>query len=98
MPTVSSGARVDVGRLIMVPAAALMLVADVRALIHGSGGNAAGVLRWLGPVAVCGFYVLIIWCYLRRGPAVATSDSVTAHAAAVPTVKASPSEDTISPV
>ncbi len=67
----------------MVPAAALMLVADVRALIHGSGGNAAGVLRWLGPVAVCGFYVLIIWCYLRRGPAVATSDSVTAHAAAV---------------
>src|SRR6266700_751003 len=83
MPTVSSGARVDVGRLIMVPAAALMLVADVRALIHGSGGNAAGVLRWLGPVAVCGFYVLIIWCYLRRGPAIATSGSVTAHAAAV---------------
>ena len=31
----------------------------------------------------CAFYALTIWCYLRRGPAVATSGSVTAHAAAV---------------
>ncbi len=76
-------ARVDLGRLIMVPVAAVMLFVDVRALIHRSGNDAAGVLRWLGAVAVCGFYSLIIWCYLRRGPAIATSGSVTAHAAAV---------------
>ncbi|HEY5988066.1 MAG TPA: hypothetical protein VIV12_17090, partial [Streptosporangiaceae bacterium] len=47
----SSGGRLDVGRLIMVPGAALMLVVDMLALAHGSpggAGGAAGVLRWLG--------------------------------------------------
>ena len=50
--------------------------------------------RWLfwGRGVYCGlsascsslaFYALAIWCYLRRGPAVATSGSITAHAAAV---------------
>ncbi len=29
------------------------------------------------------FYAVLLWCYLRRGPAVATSPSVTAHAAAI---------------
>ncbi len=41
------------------------------------------MLRSLGTVLVLAFYALAIWCYLRRGPAVATSDSVTAHAAAI---------------
>jgi protein-S-isoprenylcysteine O-methyltransferase Ste14 len=67
----------------MVPGAAAMLLFDLRALTHGSGGDAVGVLRWLGAAAVCAFYALVIWCYLRRGPAVATSGSLTAHAAAV---------------
>jgi protein-S-isoprenylcysteine O-methyltransferase Ste14 len=31
----------------------------------------------------CAFYVLIIWCYLRRLPAAATSRSVAGHLAAV---------------
>jgi protein-S-isoprenylcysteine O-methyltransferase Ste14 len=83
-----SGRRVDLGRLIMVPGAAVMLAFDLRAITHNSrggagGGSAADMLRWLGAAAVCAFYALIIWCYLRRGPAVATSGSLTAHAAAV---------------
>jgi protein-S-isoprenylcysteine O-methyltransferase Ste14 len=75
-------ARIDLGRLIMVPGAALMLAFDLTSLTHHSAGG-TGVLRWLGIAAVCAFYVLIIWSYLRRGPAVATSRSVTAHIAAV---------------
>jgi protein-S-isoprenylcysteine O-methyltransferase Ste14 len=67
----------------MVPGAAVVLIFDVITLAHGSPGGAAGGLRWFGTVLVCAFYALIIWCYLRRGPAVATSGSVTAHVAAV---------------
>ncbi len=72
--------RIDVGRLIMVPAAAVILLVDLSALDHR---GAAGVLRTLGTVLVVAFYAMIIWCYLRRGPAIATSDSVTAHVAAL---------------
>jgi protein-S-isoprenylcysteine O-methyltransferase Ste14 len=82
MTTDSARARPDLGRLIMIPAAALLLLLDLSALAHGASGT-AGALRWLGTVLVCAFYALIIWCYLRRGPAIATSGSVTAHAAAV---------------
>jgi protein-S-isoprenylcysteine O-methyltransferase Ste14 len=82
MTTDSARTRPDLGRLIMIPAAALLLVLDLSALAHRAGGTAS-TLRWLGTVLVSAFYVLIIWCYLRRGPAVATSGSVTAHAAAV---------------
>ena len=75
--------RLDVGRLIMVPAFAAAIVADVFRLDHGAPAGAAGVLRSAGIVLVLAFYALAIWCYLRRGPAVATSDSVTAHVAAI---------------
>jgi protein-S-isoprenylcysteine O-methyltransferase Ste14 len=75
--------RLDVGRLIMVPVFAVAIVADVFRLDHGSDAGAGGVLRSAGIVLVLAFYALAIWCYLRRGPAVATSDSVTAHAAAI---------------
>jgi protein-S-isoprenylcysteine O-methyltransferase Ste14 len=75
--------RTDIGKLIMVPGAAVMLTLDLMSLTRADGGGAAGALRWLGLVAVCAFYALIIWCYLRRGTAVATSPSVTAHVAAV---------------
>jgi protein-S-isoprenylcysteine O-methyltransferase Ste14 len=82
--TVSVRARLDFGRIIMVPAAAAMLVLDVQALTHGSrGAGGAAALRWAGAALVCAFYVLMIWCYLRRGRAVATSGSVTGYAAAV---------------
>ena len=83
MVTDSAKARVDLGRLVMVPFAGLMLVVDVKLLTRHATSGAAGELRWLGVVAVCAFYALIIWSYLRRGRAVATCRSVTAHVAAV---------------
>jgi protein-S-isoprenylcysteine O-methyltransferase Ste14 len=75
--------RIDSGRLIMIPAAALMLTFDIASLTRHGGSAAAGALRVAGVAAVCAFYALIIGCYLRRGPAVATSRSLTAHLAAV---------------
>jgi protein-S-isoprenylcysteine O-methyltransferase Ste14 len=41
------------------------------------------VLRFVGDLLVITFYAVLISCYLRRGPAVATSPSVTAHVAAI---------------
>lgn len=81
MTTVTIQPRPDFGRILMVPAAAVMLVFDVTALTHGS--RAGGAMRWTSAALVCAFYALIIWCYLRRGRAVATSRSITGHAAAV---------------
>jgi protein-S-isoprenylcysteine O-methyltransferase Ste14 len=81
MATVSARLRLDVGRIIMVPAASVLLYLDVMALVHRGGGW--GALRWLGAALLCAFYVLIIWCYLRRAPAIATSGSVTGFAAAL---------------
>lgn len=75
-------ARLDAGRLIMVPAFAAALVADAFRLDHGAHSGAEGVLRAVGAVLVLAFYALAISCYLRRGPAVATSRSVTGHGAA----------------
>ncbi len=84
MASLSRRARPDLGRLIMIPFAAGVLAIDLRALAHAAArGGATGALRWLGALLVCAFYVLIIWCYLRRRPATATSRSVTAHTAAV---------------
>lgn len=77
---VASRSRLDVGRLIMVPAATLILLFDAATLAHR---GAQGVLTWLSTMLICAFYLLTIWCYLRRGPAVATSRSVTAHLAAL---------------
>jgi protein-S-isoprenylcysteine O-methyltransferase Ste14 len=75
--------RLDVGRLIMVPVFALDVAADVVSLGHGAHTAGAGVLRPAGTVLMLAFYSLAIWCYLRRGPAVATSGSLSAHAAAM---------------
>ncbi len=76
-------ARVDTGRLIMVPTAALVLLIDVAQLVNRPGAGVIGALRLGGGILTTAFYALIIWCYLRRRPAVATSTSVTAHVAAV---------------
>ncbi len=75
--------RLDAGRLIMVPAATLMLFADAIVLTQSSGEGLSGTLRWVGNALVGVFYAVIIWAYLRRGPAKASSTSFTANAAAV---------------
>ena len=83
MPEASGRPRLDIGRLIIVPAFGAILCVDVIGLDRGSHAGVAGLLRTLGAVLVLAFYALVIWCYLRRGPALATSGSVTAHAAAI---------------
>ena len=83
MATISGRVRPDVGRLIMVPAAAVMLAFDLTTQLHGRTPGATGALRSLGTLLVCAFYLLMIWCYLRRGPAIATTGSITARVAAV---------------
>jgi len=75
--------RLDAGRLIMVPVFAVDVAADVVSLGHGAQTAGAGVLRSVGTVLMLAFYTMAIWCYLRRGPAIATSGSLTAHAAAI---------------
>jgi protein-S-isoprenylcysteine O-methyltransferase Ste14 len=72
-------ARLDLGRIVMVPVAAIMLLLDLAAATRRGGPP---LLWWPGTTLSCSFYSLIIWCYLRRGPAVATSGSVTGYAAA----------------
>ena len=77
----------DLGRLAMVPAVAVLLLIQAEHLAHkashGSVGGWPARLLWLGTGLTCVFYALTIWCYLRRGPASATSRSVTAHAAGI---------------
>ncbi len=67
----------------MVPLACGILFTDVASLVRQGVAGADGVLRLAGSVLVIAFYGVVIWCYLRRGPALATSGSVTAHAAAL---------------
>jgi protein-S-isoprenylcysteine O-methyltransferase Ste14 len=83
MAVASGRHRLDAGRLIMVPVVAVILFADLSNLGHSGASGAGDVPGLLGETLIVAFYVLMIWCYLRRGPAVATSGSVTAHAAAV---------------
>ncbi|MEU4604433.1 methyltransferase [Kribbella sp. NPDC023972] len=63
----------------MVPAATMMLCVDVIVLAQSHANG----LRWIGTALVAAFYAVIIWAYLRRGPAKATSPSITAHVAAI---------------
>jgi protein-S-isoprenylcysteine O-methyltransferase Ste14 len=84
--SISSRRNLDVGRLVMVPAAILMLIVDVHAQVAAMAAAASSggeVLRGFSAFLVCAFYALIVWCYLRRGPAVSTSSSVRASAVAV---------------
>ena len=80
MASDSGRIRIDIGRIAMVPAAVVVLLLDLMALAARGGGS---MLRWAGTLLTVAFYVLVIWCYLRRGPARATTRSVTARAAAV---------------
>ena len=73
MAAASGRRRLDSGKLIMVPVAAAILSADLASLRHDDTSGVAGVLGLVSVVLTCAFYALIIWCYLRRGPASATS-------------------------
>lgn len=73
---------IDTGRLVMVPLAALLLLYDADVLIHRARHSGANVLQWGWAGLFCAFYGLMIWCYLRRGPAIATGRSVSGHVAA----------------
>jgi protein-S-isoprenylcysteine O-methyltransferase Ste14 len=77
----------DRGRLVMVPAMAVLFLLQAMDLAHeASHGSVGGWPAWLaglGTGLTCVFYAVIIWCYLRRGPASATSRSVTAHMAGI---------------
>lgn len=84
--TAAGRARVDSGRLVMVPLALLMLVIDAGALIKATARSDSGLADVLGSAStllVCAFYALVIWSYLRRGPASATSRSAVASAIAI---------------
>jgi len=86
MTSISSRRNLDVGRLVMVPAAILMLIVDMHAQVAAMAAAPFGggeVLRRFSALLVCAFYALIVWCYLRRGPAVSTSGSLSASAVAV---------------
>ncbi len=74
----------DLGKLIMIPIATLALLFDVRTVIAGAGlASAAGAVRWVYAILMAAFYGLIVWCYLRRGPAVASSGLTFASVVAV---------------
>ncbi|MHB1593090.1 MAG: methyltransferase family protein [Streptosporangiaceae bacterium] len=86
MVDIPVGRRLDVGRLVMVPASAVMLTLDGRVLIRAvasAGVGLAGALNWLDTLAIFVFYAIVAVSYLRRGPALATGNSVVAHAVAV---------------
>lgn len=70
----------------MVPLAAVLLVLDAGSLAKfpvQAPFSVSGALRLTSAALVCVFYVLILWCYLRRGPAVASTRSATASVVAV---------------
>ncbi len=80
----SARIRLDVGRVIMIPAMALILMAQYPGLEHRGVSGAVGVLRSASAALALTFYALVIWCYFRRGSRpIATSGSITGHAAAV---------------
>src|SRR5262245_56833236 len=82
-PVMNTRNGIDIGRVVMVPTACAILVIDALSLGHTVGSRSVDALRSLGTVLVLAFYLVLIWCYLRRGPATSTSASLTAHAAAV---------------
>ena len=81
--TTNGRVRYDVGRILMVPAACGILFLDVVSLFHTGTSRGTDPLRLVGAVLALAFYLVLIWCYLRRGPATATSRSFSAHVVAI---------------
>lgn len=73
--------RLDLGRILMVPLAAIVAMLDADSLIAAkTTAPAAGIIS---TALACAFYLIVIWYYLRRHPASATSRSVPALVIAV---------------
>jgi protein-S-isoprenylcysteine O-methyltransferase Ste14 len=88
MTTPIKAARVsrrDIGRIIMVPVAAVVLTHDIMSLakLGALARPADGALRWAGTALTCLFYALIILCYFRRSSAIATHGAISGWAVAV---------------
>ena len=80
------GRRVDWGRAIALPLLVGALLANVRALGRWhweQAGNLESALSVLSGATTVAFYTLVVWAYLRRGPALATMRSDPAYAAAI---------------
>src|SRR5579862_5971937 len=75
--------RPDLGKVLMLPVVSVVLVLDLAGLANRMPAGGLGSLRWLGVALTCAFYVQVIVCYLRRSPAVASSASLPANAAAI---------------
>jgi len=78
--------RFDWGRLIAVPLSGAMLALNIGSIISWPWGEQSGLdtaLGFIARVAVCAFWVLVVAAYLRRRPAIATSASPAAYAAAL---------------
>ena len=73
----------DLGKLIMIPVAAIALLRDVPAVVGADPDSAPAALRWINAILMGAFYALIAWCYLRRSLAVATSGLSLASVVAV---------------
>jgi protein-S-isoprenylcysteine O-methyltransferase Ste14 len=84
-PRTATLGSVDVGRLAAVPLFALALLVDAAHLAHVAAAqtsDAAGVASVVASLLTVAFTVMVIVCYLRRGPATATTTSVPAKLAA----------------
>lgn len=78
--------RLDVGRLAMVPLAALLLLVNGLRLVEAvrvADAGWTGVVGLLGSVLLLAFYALVVGVYLRRGAARATTTHRPVHVAAL---------------
>lgn len=79
-------AAVDWGRIVMVPISvvggAVAVTRLFGVLMEGPGLGASAVTAGVTSGLTAAFYALIVWAYLRRGPARSTTSSVTARVAA----------------
>jgi protein-S-isoprenylcysteine O-methyltransferase Ste14 len=77
---------VDWGRIGLVPLFTLLLIANVLSIPHQLRSRDSALAVGVALVAsllTVAFYLLVLWAYLRRGPAVATTRSVRERAAAI---------------
>ena len=84
-PAGATRSRVDIGRLVLVPVFALLLTANLLAVPHAvrSRHGVAMLVALAVSALTVAFYLLVLWAYLRRGPATSTARSSVTRAVAV---------------